>query len=87
MEISNDDLQNIPKYAMDFNGKGGAIVNRDMLKSICNELLSYRMTYKGKEKNCKHEDVGRITDYYGNTARTWCRCHDCEKIWYEYKTL
>lgn len=56
MKLTNEELKNLPKNCFDFNGRGGAVINKDIIKSICEELLTYR------EKALFDEDQKKIED-------------------------
>lgn len=43
IRLSNDDLKVLPRCAVPFNDSGGVITNKEILRSICNELLEYRL--------------------------------------------
>lgn len=40
--LTNKELKVLPKCAVPWNGSGAVIVNKEVLKSICSELLEYR---------------------------------------------
>lgn len=40
--LTNHELKILPQCAVPWNGSGAVITNKEILKSICNELLEYR---------------------------------------------
>ncbi|GIN67090.1 hypothetical protein J41TS2_25110 [Bacillus sonorensis] len=47
MKLTDEELKKLPKNCSNWNGRDGLIINKDILKSICNELLEYRKKNNG----------------------------------------
>lgn len=47
MKLTDEELKSLPKNCFDWNGKGGLVINKEILKSICSELLEYRKKDNG----------------------------------------
>ena len=42
MKLTDSELKNLPKHCPPFNAVGGVIINKDILKSLIDELLEHR---------------------------------------------
>jgi hypothetical protein len=51
IKLTDEELVELPKSCAPFNHKGAVIVNKEILNSVCKELLEFRMIEHEKKSN------------------------------------